>query len=123
MAGPWASGRRDGLRCRAAYGIIEGAWPAGEAIAGGADPGLCLKETFVDLVSALNIVQIIISVVLIIVVLLQAKGSGFSGVFGGDSSAIYRTRRGFERTLFQFTIGLAVAFVLMSLISSIAGRA
>lgn len=75
-----------------------------------------------DLVSALNIVQIIISVVMIVVVLLQAKGSGFSGVFGGDSSAIYRTRRGFERTLFQFTIGLAVAFVLMSLISSIAGR-
>jgi preprotein translocase subunit SecG len=80
------------------------------------------KETFVDLTTALNIVQIIISVVLIVVVLLQAKGSGFSGMFGGDSSSIYRTRRGFERRLYQFTIGLSVVFVFVSLFSSVIGR-
>ena len=75
-----------------------------------------------NLESALNIVQIIISIVLIILILLQAKGSGFGGFFGGDSSSIYRTRRGFERTLFQFTIFLSVVFVLLSLVSSIVGR-
>ena len=74
-----------------------------------------------DLFSVFNIVQIILSVVLVILVLLQAKGSGFSGIFGGDSSGIYRTRRGLERRLYQFTIWLAVVFVLSSLFSSIVG--
>ncbi len=61
----------------------------------------------------LNIVQIIISAVLIVVVLLQSKGSGFGGFFGSDAS-VYRSRRGVERTLFNFTIVLAVLFVLIS---------
>jgi preprotein translocase subunit SecG len=69
----------------------------------------------------LEIVQIIISVVLIVVVMLQARGSSFSATFTSDSS-IYRTRRGVERTLFNFTIGLAVAFVLMSLLSVLVAR-
>ncbi len=63
-----------------------------------------------------NLVQIILSVVLIVLVLLQAKGSGFSGAFFSDSSA-YRSRRGVERTLFNFTIGLAVLFVLLSMVA------
>lgn len=64
----------------------------------------------------LNIVQIVLSIVLIVVVLLQAKGSGFAGAFASDS-AVYRTRRGVERTLFNFTILLAVLFVLVSIVS------
>jgi preprotein translocase subunit SecG len=66
----------------------------------------------------LNIVQILISVVLILVILLQTRGSGFSATFSSDSS-IYRSRRGVERTLFNFTIGLAVVFVLMSIVSAL----
>ena len=64
----------------------------------------------------LNVVQIIVSVILIGVVLLQARGSGFSATFSSDTS-IYRTRRGVERTLFNVTIGLAVLFVGMSILS------
>ncbi len=64
----------------------------------------------------LNVVQIILAVVLILLVLFQAKGSGFSGAFFSDSSA-YRSRRGVERTLFNFTIALAVIFVLISIVS------
>jgi preprotein translocase subunit SecG len=75
----------------------------------------------VDLASALYIVEIIVSVVLVIIILLQAKGSGFSGVFGGETSQIYRTRRGLERRLFQFTIAMAVVFVLLSLVTSMVG--
>jgi preprotein translocase subunit SecG len=63
-----------------------------------------------------NIVQIVISIVLVGVIALQARGSGFSATFTSDSS-IYRTRRGVEKTLFNFTIVLAVAFVLISLAS------
>jgi preprotein translocase subunit SecG len=64
----------------------------------------------------LNIVQIFISLVLIGVLLLQARGSGFSATFSSDSS-IYRTRRGVEKTLFNVTILLAVVFVIVSIIS------
>ena len=62
--------------------------------------------------------MILVSVVLILVILLQTKGSAFSGAFGGDSGSIYRTRRGVEKTLFQFTIGLAIAFVALAIVSS-----
>jgi preprotein translocase subunit SecG len=53
-----------------------------------------------------------------LVILLQTKGSSFSGAFGGDSGSIYRTRRGVEKTLFQFTIGLAIVFVALAILSS-----
>ncbi|CAA9541176.1 MAG: Protein translocase membrane subunit SecG [uncultured Thermomicrobiales bacterium] len=67
---------------------------------------------------ALNLVTIILAIVLIAIILLQTKGSSFSGAFGGGSDSIQRTRRGFEKTLFQFTIGVAVAFVVLSILSS-----
>jgi preprotein translocase subunit SecG len=58
--------------------------------------------------------QLIVSVALIFSVLLQARGSGLGGTFGGDSS-VYRSRRGIERRLWQFTIALMVLFVLFSI--------
>jgi len=64
----------------------------------------------------LYIVQIFVSIVLIGVLLLQARGSGFSATFSSDSS-IYRTRRGVEKTLFNVTIVLAILFVLVSIVS------
>ncbi|UCC86263.1 MAG: preprotein translocase subunit SecG [Anaerolineales bacterium] len=64
----------------------------------------------------INLIQIIISIALIALILVQAKGSGLGGIFGGDSS-IYKTRRGVEKTLFQATIGLAVLFFAVSILS------
>ncbi len=64
----------------------------------------------------LNIVQILVSVVIIVLVLVQAKEAGLGSAFGGDSS-VYRTRRGIERTLFNVTIGFSVLFLLISLLS------
>lgn len=58
--------------------------------------------------------QLIVSVALILSVILQARGAGLSGAFGGDS-AVYRSRRGIERRLWQFTIALLVLFVLFSM--------
>jgi preprotein translocase subunit SecG len=63
----------------------------------------------------LSIGQILISVALIAAILLQARGTGLSGTFGGDS-AVYRSRRGVERRLWQFTIVLMVLFILFSVI-------
>ena len=64
---------------------------------------------------ALNILQILISGVLIVVILMQVRESG-SGLFG-SAQASYRTRRGLEKTLFQFTIVLAAVFLLVSILS------
>jgi preprotein translocase subunit SecG len=64
----------------------------------------------------LNIVEIVVSIVLILVILLQTRGSGFSATFSSDSS-IYRSRRGVERTVFNFTIVLAVIFIVVSILS------
>ncbi len=63
-----------------------------------------------------NLIQITISLALIAVILLQAKGSGLGGIFGGDSS-IYKTRRGVEKTLHQATIGLSIVFFAISILS------
>ena len=57
----------------------------------------------------ITIIQIIVSVLLIASILLQQKGAGLSEAFGGDS-AVYQTRRGFEKLLFWGTIVLAVLF-------------
>ena len=58
--------------------------------------------------------QLIVSAALVLAVLLQARGAGLSGAFGGDS-AVYRSRRGIERRLWQFTIALIILFVLFSM--------
>ncbi len=60
--------------------------------------------------------QIILSIALIIAILMQARGTGLSSTFGGDS-AVYRSRRGIERRLWQFTIVLGVLFAIFSLAS------
>jgi len=67
----------------------------------------------------LQIVQIIISVCLIVAVLLQVKGRGLGGIFGGSDAGIYKTRRGAERTLFNLTIVLVVLFFAFALASVI----
>jgi preprotein translocase subunit SecG len=65
--------------------------------------------------STLNVVQILISVFIVVVILSQVKEGG-GGLFGGGQ-ATGRTRRGLEKTLFQFTIGLAAVFLIVSIIS------
>jgi preprotein translocase subunit SecG len=65
--------------------------------------------------STLNVLQLIVSTVLVLVILMQVRETG-SGLFG-SGQATFRTRRGLEKTLFQFTIVLAVVFLVMSIIS------
>lgn len=63
----------------------------------------------------LQIVQMIISICLIVAILLQVKGQGLGGIFGGSDSGIYKTRRGAEKTLFNLTIVLVVLFFVFAL--------
>jgi len=67
----------------------------------------------------LNIAQIIISVALTAVILLQTKGGGMGGLFGGTETAVYKTRRGVERTIFNITIGLSIAFFVITVLNVI----
>ncbi len=65
---------------------------------------------------ALYIALIIVSIVLIGLVILQGRTAGLQS---RDSSSIYRTKRGLEKTMHQATIALAVAFLLLALITSL----
>lgn len=65
----------------------------------------------------LLIVQIAISVLLIISILLQQRGSGLSVTFGGGGGGeFYHSRRGIEKFLFAATITLATLLIVISLV-------
>lgn len=63
------------------------------------------------------IAQIIVSIILIIFVILQAKGGGLSGVFGASTN--YHAKRGVEKTLFYATIATSVLFVALAIANAI----
>ncbi len=64
----------------------------------------------------LVIAQMILAVALVAAILLQQRGTGLGGAFGGEVTA-YRSRRGIERTLFRLTIVLGILFVVFSLLN------
>ena len=64
----------------------------------------------------LLLAQMILAISLIASILLQQRGTGLGGAFGGEVTA-YRSRRGIERTLFRMTIVLSVLFVAFSLLN------
>lgn len=61
--------------------------------------------------------QIITSVLVVAVILMQNKGAGVSAVFGGGESGVSYTRRGPEKWLFYATIGLVVFFIALGILS------
>ena len=69
----------------------------------------------------LNVTQILISVVLIVLILMQSRGSGFTGT-SQDQTTVFRTRRGIEKTLFQATLVLATLFIVASIASGLLSR-
>ena len=62
---------------------------------------------------ALNIAQIVVSVILVVGILLQARGTGLGATFGGDGN-VYRTKRGLEKILFRSTIVFAGIFFVLA---------
>jgi len=65
----------------------------------------------------LQVAQIVIAVAVSSSILLQARGTGLSSTFGGESTA-YRSRRGLERTLFRMTVVLIVVYVIVSILGA-----
>lgn len=68
-----------------------------------------------NLQAVLPYAQIILSLLLIIGIVLQNRGASLGGAFGGDNfAATFYKRRGAEKFLFNATIAVAVAFVIVS---------
>ncbi len=59
--------------------------------------------------------QIAVSVVLIILVLLQPRGTGLGSAFGAGGSGFFVTRRGIQEKLYWLTIVLGIVFVALAL--------
>jgi protein translocase SecG subunit len=66
----------------------------------------------------LTVVQVISAILIIVTVLLQQKGTGLSGVFGG-SNVSYLTKRGAEKFLTIMTVVMGCIFVISILLSFI----
>ncbi len=62
----------------------------------------------------ISIIQIILSVAIIALILLQERSSGMSGLLGGDSGGYYQARRGIEKGIFYATIVLIIVFVAVA---------
>jgi preprotein translocase subunit SecG len=65
---------------------------------------------------AIYIALIILSIALIGLVVIQGRTAGLQS---RDSSSMYRTKRGLEKTIYQSTIAIAVVFLVLSLIASL----
>jgi len=65
----------------------------------------------------MRIAQIVVSLLLIALVLIQERSSGLSGVLGGGGGAAYQTRRGMEKFVYWATIGVGLAFVILAVLN------
>jgi len=69
-----------------------------------------------DIKKIVAISQIVVAVLLVLSILIQSRGSGLSGTFGGEGN-VYSVRRGAEKILFIFTIVFAIVFVGLAVAS------
>lgn len=65
----------------------------------------------------ITIAQIVVSILLIGVIVIQQRGTGLGGIFGGGSTEFYQQRRGLEKKIFYLTILLAAIFFVLNLMA------
>ena len=68
----------------------------------------------------LFVALLVTAIGLIASILMQSCCSGLGATFGGGDTSSFRTRRGVEQRLYQFTIVLSVLFVVVSMLIYIA---
>ncbi len=72
-----------------------------------------------DLKGFLSIAQILVSTLVVVLVLMQVRGTGFGAALGGQDYT-FRTKRGLQRSLHRLTIVVMFVFVGISMWSVIA---
>ena len=75
-----------------------------------------LNCTCMNLETILNVAQITLAILLVASILLQARGTGLGAAFGGGGN-VYRTKRGAEKKIFQFTIVVSILFFGIALVN------
>jgi len=63
---------------------------------------------------ALSIIQIIISIIVTVLVLMQSQGEGLNSSWSGGGET-YHTRRGVEKIVFYLTIFFIALFIITAL--------
>ncbi|MEK7071215.1 MAG: preprotein translocase subunit SecG [Patescibacteria group bacterium] len=66
--------------------------------------------------SILLLVIIPLSILIVIFILMQGKGAGLGSAWGGGGD-LYQTRRGIEKITLQVTVGLIIAFLVLSVVN------
>lgn len=79
---------------------------------------LIMMQTFI---SMLPYIQLILAIILTASVLLQTRGAGTGGLFGGGE-AVFRAKRGVEKFLFWFTVFISILFVGTAIASLLLSR-
>jgi preprotein translocase subunit SecG len=69
-----------------------------------------------------DIALIITSIGLVTTIILQSKGVGLGGLTGGDTGGVFTARRGIEKTLFYITIGLAILFAVLAIVTVVISK-
>ncbi len=68
---------------------------------------------------AIRVIQIVLSIAVIFFILLQVRGAGLGSAFGSTSGAVFKTRRGVERLVFNVTIVFIILFAAVSLVGAL----
>lgn len=63
----------------------------------------------------LTAVQLIIAILIIVLIILQNRGSGLGSAFAGGETAVFRARRGAEKLMHNSTVVLCVLFFFLSI--------
>lgn len=66
----------------------------------------------------INSFQIVTALILVFLVMIQAKGGGLGSTFGG-AGGFYRSKRGLEKIIYFITIFMAIVFFLLSTVNFI----
>jgi protein translocase SecG subunit len=68
----------------------------------------------------LAVIEIILSVSIIVLVVLQSKGNDMSAFMGGSENSGFRTKRGMEAALHRVTIYFGIVFFVVTLLNFVA---
>ncbi|MFH1462108.1 MAG: preprotein translocase subunit SecG [bacterium] len=66
----------------------------------------------------LPLIQLAVAVILIVLILLQQRGSALGSAFGQEGG-FYATRRGIQKKIFGATIAFGALFITLALLSLI----